>query len=94
MFTEIFSDPRCNWIREYYCLPCNDRKSFWSFIGTDSHDGLISHFLLTPFECISPELMSNIYVMFCRLSKDHQKNLLSLCYAAKQHGVGKRIGFC
>jgi hypothetical protein len=47
---DIFSDPRCNWIHEYYYLPHNDQESFWSFIGNDSHYGLISPFLLKSFE--------------------------------------------
>ena len=81
--TDVFSIACCSWIRDYYCLSAVNRESFWRTVGTESHKGLISHFLLKSFQCISPEIMMNIYGMYCGLSKELQCMLLSCCYSAK-----------
>jgi hypothetical protein len=73
----------CSWIRDYYCLLAVNRESFWRTVGTESHEGLISHFLLKSFQCISPAIMMNIYGLYCGLSKEFQRMLLSCCYSAK-----------
>jgi hypothetical protein len=81
--TDVFSAACCSWIRDYYGLSAVNRESFWRTVGTESHKGLISHFLMKSFQCISPEILMNIYGMYCGLSKEFQRMLLSCCYSAK-----------
>jgi len=80
---DLFLDHRCKWIHDYYQLLQQDRDSFWNFIEDHPRDSCISRFILQPFECISPELMMNIYRMYCGMVKEDQRSLLSLCYSAK-----------
>jgi hypothetical protein len=79
---DVFSTACCSWICDYYCLLAVNRESFWRTVGTESHEG-ISHFLLKSFQCISPEIMMNIYGIYCGLSKEYQRMLLSCCYSVK-----------
>jgi len=81
--TDVFSAACCSWIRDYYGLSAVNRESFWRTVGTESHEGLISHFLLKSFQCISPAIMMNIYGLYCGLSKEFQRMLLSCCYSDK-----------
>jgi len=41
---DVFSTACCSWICDYYCLSAVNWESFWRTVGTESHEGLISHF--------------------------------------------------
>jgi hypothetical protein len=80
---DLFSNPHCNWIHQSYMLPKADRDSFGKFMSDHFHDACICTLLLKPFECISPDVMTQIYIMYCNMSNDDQMSLLSFCYSTK-----------
>jgi hypothetical protein len=69
---DLFLDPCCKWIRDYYQLSQQARDSFWSFLEDHPRESCITHVL-----------MSDICRMYCGMVKEDQKSLLSLCYLAK-----------
>jgi hypothetical protein len=76
--------PSCDWVKPFYTSSKNDRQSFWELVEEkDDRHSLIVHFVLRPFECITPLLMGKIYDLFCSMTKEQQKFLLSLCYQTK-----------
>jgi hypothetical protein len=73
---DMLLDPCCIWLKQYYALSQSNRDAFWSCVGNDTHDGLNCNFVLCSSEYIPPEVMGNIYTLFCGMSKDEQRILL------------------
>jgi len=56
---------------------------FWNNFTPDSHERLLSELVLKSGEFITREVMSMIYDMFCGMSKEEQRVMLSLAYVTK-----------